>query len=104
MSQLNEIKCPHCGHWVVWNCRVDDKCPHCGEYLEEQRFAHAEQKRMAEEAKKKDDYFVIKDSDETITQIYKTFLNIFRWGAFYGIPVVFIIVGALVVIYGLVIL
>jgi hypothetical protein len=104
MSQLNEIKCSHCGHWVVWNCKVDDKCSHCGHYLDEGRLIQFQQKQAADEAKKNDDFFTVKDSDETLTQIYKTFLNIFRWGTFYGVPVIFIVVGAFVVVYGLILL
>lgn len=104
MSQINEIKCRNCGHWVTWNCRIDDKCPNCGAYLEPERYLHAEERKIAEEHKRTSGYLVIKDTDDNLTQIFKEFVNWLRWGTFYGISIIYVIIAIAVVLYGLVLL
>ncbi|HVV56507.1 MAG TPA: hypothetical protein VHC47_14325 [Mucilaginibacter sp.] len=101
---LNEIKCPHCGHWVTWHSHIDERCPNCGEYLEKDRFLHAQAKKADEESKRASGYLVISESDDTIVQIFKEFVNWLRWGTFFGISVIYFVIAIAVVIYGLILL
>ncbi len=99
MSQVNEIKCPHCGHWSQSTGNVDAKCPVCHELLEPERLAHEEEVKKAE-ARKKGYYLVINDSDETLTQIFKLFINSVRWSAYYMVMLFFIIIAVVMAIAG----
>jgi hypothetical protein len=101
MSQINEIKCPACGQWGQWTGKIDEKCEHCGGLLNPERFLYVEESRINEENQKKNDYFLVKDSDETIVQLFKIFLNPVRWGAFYGGAFVFILVAIMLVVFGM---
>jgi methionyl-tRNA synthetase len=101
MSQLSEIKCPHCEHWSVWTDKVDDKCTNCGEYLEPGRLAHREQMKVAD-AQRKNYYMEIKDTDETIVQLYKILINSVRWGAYYAVMLFFVFVAAILFVIGLI--
>ena len=101
MSQLSEIKCPHCGKWSPWTNKVDDKCSSCGQYLEPDRVAHHEQQKVAD-AQRKNYYMDIKESDETIVQLYKIFINSVRFGAYYVVMLFFVIVAAMLFIVGLI--
>ena len=101
MSQLNIVKCPKCEQWGNRAGKDDDKCEHCGEYLEPARFVHAEEVRV-EEDKRKDNYLVLKDSDETIVQLGKLFVNAMRWGSYFGAVLFFIAITVMLVIFGLI--
>jgi hypothetical protein len=101
MSQVSEIKCPHCNEWVQWSGKVDDKCVNCSEYLEPERFAYESEKRFTEDANKKKDFYVLRDSDETVTQLYKMFVNSFRVGSYYVMLLFVIFIAFLITIFGL---
>jgi hypothetical protein len=101
MSQVSEIKCPHCGEWNQLSGNIDDKCTHCSKHLEPERFMHESEKRLTEDANKKKDFYVLRDSDETITQLYKMFVNSFRAGAYYVMLLFAIFIAVLITIFGL---
>lgn len=101
MSQVSEIKCPGCGEWNTGTGKVDATCVKCNEYLEPELVTHEEEKKAAE-AQKQNYYMVIKDTDETIVQIFKLFINSVRWGAYYVVMLFFIFITVLLVIVGVV--
>jgi hypothetical protein len=100
MSLVSEIKCPECGHWSQSTGKADAKCSNCGAHLEPERFSHETTTAFAN-ANKKDDYFVVKDSDETITQIFKLFMNPLRWGSYYVALLFFILIAGMLAIFGI---
>jgi predicted RNA-binding Zn-ribbon protein involved in translation (DUF1610 family) len=101
MSQVSEIKCPHCGEWSQWTGKVDAKCVSCGQYIEPVRFVHDSEKKLAEDTNKKKDFYVLRDSDETITQLFKMFVNSFRFGSYYVMLLFVIFIAVLITIFGL---
>lgn len=101
MSQISEIKCHTCGEWSRWTGSISDRCPHCGEYFEPRRIQYAEERRITTENNKQNSYLVIHESDDPLVQIFKQFVNWLRWGTYYGISVIYIVIGILVVVYGL---
>lgn len=101
MSQVSEIKCPNCGEWSKSTDKVDEKCMNCGEYLEPERLSHESEKRLLAGADKTQSYYLIKDSDETIVQLFKLFINSFMWGSYYTMLLFFIFITALLVAFGL---
>jgi tRNA(Ile2) C34 agmatinyltransferase TiaS len=60
MTQIREIKCPHCGEWTMWKGQVDDRCFFCDEFLEPQRFSREVEKKVNRELLKENDYLFIK--------------------------------------------
>jgi hypothetical protein len=102
MSAVNEIKCPHCGKWTTWNCRIDDKCQECGEYLEPHRFSHAAEKKARKEDNKKTEYFAIKATDGPLTQEVKGFLQAFGWIVFYSEMAFYIGVTGVILVLGII--
>ncbi len=83
MTQIREIKCPHCGEWTLWNGEVDDRCLYCDEFLEPQRFSREVEKKIADEVKKENDYFAVRPADGPLMQRIKRSLNSFRWMVYY---------------------
>ena len=104
MSQVSEVKCPVCGEWSKWTSKIDEKCPSCGAYLDHGRLQYAEEKKMKTENSKKGSYLIIKDTDDPVMQILKQFVNWLRWGTFYGISVIVVVIAVMVVVYGLIML
>jgi hypothetical protein len=98
MSQVREIKCPHCGEWTMWNGLVDDRCLNCGEFLEPQRFSREIEKKISRELLKENDYFFIKPEDGAFKRWGKRFLNVLRWWAYYIQIAFFIFVTTLLVL------
>jgi hypothetical protein len=101
MSQVSEIKCPHCHEWVQWSGKVDDKCTNCNGYLEPERYRYESEKKLTEDTNKKKDFYVLRDSDETITQLFKMFVNSFRMGSYYVMLLFVIFIAVLISIFGL---
>ena len=83
MSQVSEIRCPHCGAWTMWQGHIDDRCISCGEFLETRRFSLEVEKRITRELKKDDDYFAPKPTDSPERKWFKSMFNSFRWGVYY---------------------
>lgn len=90
MSQVCEIKCPHCGEWTLWNGGIDDRCLYCGGFLEPQRFSREVEKKIVNAVRKENDYFAIKPGDGLFKQRIKHFLNSCRW-AFYYMEIAFFV-------------
>jgi hypothetical protein len=79
MSQVREIKCPHCGRWTLWNGGVDDRCLYCAEFIEPKRFSREVERKIRIEVAKERDYFFIKPTDNRLKRIIKRILNYIRW-------------------------
>ena len=101
MSQVREIKCPHCGEWTLWNGNVDDRCLFCNEFLEPQRFSREIEKKVVTEVKKENDYFALNPSDNYLKRRIKLLFNSFRWMVFYLQIAFFIFITAIIVLVSL---
>jgi hypothetical protein len=104
MSQISEVKCANCGQWSTWTGKVGERCPHCNQYLEPGRVLYAEEKRLITERNRDAGYLVIHENDDPIIKILKEFVNWIRWGTFYGISVIYIVIAIAIVLYGVAIL
>lgn len=102
MSQVRELKCPHCGEWTMWNGLVDDRCLNCSEFLEPQRFSREIEKKISTELLKENDYFFIKPEDGQLKRWCKAFLNLVRWWAYYVQIAFFIFVTTLLVLLSII--
>jgi|SRR5580704_5107491 hypothetical protein len=102
MSQIREIKCPHCGEWTLWNGDIDDRCLFCDEFLEPQRFSREVEKKINQDLLKENDYFFIKPTDGLIKRWCKRFLNWLRWWAYYVQIAFFIFVTLLLVLLSII--
>lgn len=102
MSQIREIKCPHCGEWTLWNGDIDDRCLFCDEFLEPQRFSREVEKKINQDLLKENDYFFIKPTDGLIKRLFKRFLNQLRWFAYYVQIAFFIFVTFLLVLLSII--
>ena len=98
MSQIREIKCPHCGEWTMWTGHVDDRCLFCDEFLEPQRFSREVEKKINTQLLKEDDYLFIKPEDGPFKRLCKQFLNGLRWWAYYLQIAFFVFVTAILVL------
>jgi hypothetical protein len=83
MSQVSEIKCPHCGEWTMWRDKVDDRCLFCGEFLEPKRFSREIEEKIITQLKKENDYFAVKPTDGPVKRQIKLFFNSVRWLVYY---------------------
>jgi len=101
MSQVSEVKCLSCGEWSKSTNKMDETCPHCHQYLNPERVHYTETNRINAELNKKNSYLVINDQDDPLVQMFKGFVNWLRWTTFYGISVMFFIVGIIVILFGL---
>ena len=101
MSQVSELKCPHCGEWTLWKGHIDDRCLYCGEFLEPNRFSREVEKKIVEEVKKENDYFALKPNDAPFIRRIKVFLNSFRWMVFYMQIAFFVFVTLIIVLISL---
>ena len=98
MTQVREIKCPHCGKWTMWTGEVDDRCLYCDEFLEPQRFSREVEKKIGKELTKENDYFFIKPTDGPVKRRIKLILNSFRWWVYYLQILFFIFISFLLVV------
>ena len=101
IMSVNEIKCPECGAWNQSTGMVDAKCTSCHEYLEPERLAHAEDVKIAE-ARRSNYYLEVSENDETLTQIFKIWINSIRWTAYYTVMLFFIFVASIIFIIGII--
>jgi len=102
MSQVREIKCPHCGQWTMWNGDIDDRCLYCDEFIEPQRFSREIEKKINTELLKENDFFFIKPGDGPFKRAYKRFFNSLRWVAYYVQIIFFLFVTLLLVLLSLI--
>lgn len=98
MSQVREIKCPHCGEWTMWNGNIDDRCLYCSEFLEPQRLPREVEKKINKQILAENDYFFIKSTDGPIKRWCKHLLNSMRWLAFYVQIAFFLLVTVMLVL------
>jgi hypothetical protein len=101
MTQVSEIRCPHCGNWTMWQGNVDDRCINCGEFLETRRFSREIEKRINKELKAEDDYFAIKPTDGPVKRLFKRTFNTFRWSMYYVQLVIFTLITILIFVISL---
>jgi predicted amidophosphoribosyltransferase len=104
MSQVSEIKCPVCEKWCNWTGKTDEKCPNCGELLDPEGFRYEEEKKILIEKSQYNRYLIIKDTDDTIVQMAKQFINWLKWTTFYGLSIVYVALGIIIVMFGLIML
>jgi hypothetical protein len=79
MTQVREIKCPHCGEWTMWQGDLDDRCLFCGEFLETRQFSREIEKRVNKQLLQEDDYLFIRPGDGPVKRWFKKLLNRVRW-------------------------
>jgi hypothetical protein len=103
MSQTSEIKCPACGQWNQGNNRMDETCTQCNSYLDPTRVEHAREQVLYEANRKKSDFLVVKEGDETIVEIFKIFMTPIRTATYYGVGLIFIVVAIALVVFGMVV-
>ncbi len=101
MTQIREIKCPHCGEWSLWHGQVDDRCLYCDEFLEPQRFSREVEKKINKELLKEYDYFFIKPTDGPVKRLFKRFINSFRWLMYYGQLAFFLFITLILLLIGI---
>lgn len=101
MSQVREIKCPHCGEWTLWKGQVDDRCLYCDEFLESNRFSREIEKKITDEIKKESDFFALKPDDSPFKRRTKLLLNSFRWTVYYLEIAFFIFITILLILLSL---
>lgn len=101
MSQIREIKCPHCGEWTLWNGEIDDRCLYCDGFLEPKRFSREVEKKIRKEVLKEEDYLFIKPGDGPFTKAVKSFLNFVRWWAYYLQIAFFVFISLILLLLGL---
>jgi hypothetical protein len=102
LTQVREIKCPHCREWTMWNGHVDDRCLFCGEFLEPNRFSREVEKKINIELLKEDDYLFVKPGDNLFMRLCKRVFNTLRWWAYYMQIAFFLFVTFLLVLISLV--
>ncbi|ASU33011.1 hypothetical protein [Mucilaginibacter xinganensis] len=98
MSQVREIKCPHCGEWTLWAGGIDDRCLYCDGFLETRRFSREVEKKVRAEVIKENDYFFINPNDSALKKNAKKILNSLRWWTFYLQIAFFVFVTLILVI------
>jgi len=101
MSQVREIKCPHCGEWTLWKGGIDDRCLYCNGFLEPQRFSREVEKKVNMELLKENDYLFINPGDGSFTRWYKSTLNSVRWMVYYVQLAFFLFATVLLVLLSL---
>jgi phage FluMu protein Com len=98
MSDVKEIKCPHCGEWTMWSGHIDDRCLYCNGFLETREYAIHIEKKIRKEVINEDDFLFINPNDGFFKRWLKQILNFVRWGGYYIAIVFFIVVTLLIVI------
>lgn len=101
MTQIREIKCPHCRQWTTWQGGVDDRCLHCGEFIEPNRFSREVEKRVNRQLLKEDGYLHTKPTDGELKREAKSFLRGLSWVVISLQVLFFVFVSALIVLISL---
>lgn len=73
-----EIKCPHCHEWTLWQGHIDDRCLYCGEFLKIEDFTKSVETKIQREVNKENDILFIKEDDSRLVKKLKTKLRPFR--------------------------
>ena len=101
MTQVREIKCPHCGEWTMWQGDLDDRCLFCGDFLETRRFSREVEKKVNKQLLIEDDYLFIRPGDGLIKRWFKKSLSRLRWIAIFLQIAFFLFVTILLVLISL---
>ena|ERR1700749_5073376 len=101
MTQIREIKCPHCRQWTIWQGDVDDRCLNCGEFIEPNRFSREVEQRVNKELLKEEGYLYVKSTDGEIKREAKGFLKGLSWVVISLQVLFFVFVSALIVLISL---
>ncbi|HVW98344.1 MAG TPA: hypothetical protein VHA56_20425 [Mucilaginibacter sp.] len=102
MSQVKEIKCPHCGKWTLWEGRIDDRCLYCDGFLETRQFSYEVEQRARRQAMREDDYFFVRPGDGLLKRWGKRILNTLRWWTIFMQVAFFVIVTIIIVLISLI--
>lgn len=85
MTQISEIKCPHCTQWTTWTGKIDEKCQYCHGILDPHRFSHEAEKHIKKpENPKKAHFFSPNPKDGSVKRELKSLLNSMGWIFFYS--------------------
>ena len=98
MSQVREIRCPHCGKWTLWQGDIDDRCFFCDGFLETHQFSIQVEKKIRKEVILENDYFFVNPGDGFFLRHGKNFFNALRWFIIYFQIAIFIFVTLIIVI------
>jgi hypothetical protein len=98
MSQVREIKCPHCGKWTLWQGDIDDRCFYCDGFLETHQFSIQVEKKIRKEVIVENDYFFVNPDDGFFKKWAKIIFNRLRWGLIYFQIAIFIVVTLIIVL------
>jgi hypothetical protein len=98
MSQVREIKCPHCGEWSLWKGDIDDRCFFCDGFLETHQFSIEVEKKIRKEIITENDIFFVKPTDGTFLRIIKPILSQLRWWGIYLQIAFFVFVTVIIVL------
>ncbi len=79
MTQVREIKCPHCGEWTMWTGGLDDRCLFCDGFLETRRFSREIEKKVNKQLLAENDYLFISPSDGAFKRWFKRSVSRVRW-------------------------
>lgn len=101
MTQVREIKCPHCREWTMWTGGLDDRCISCGELLETRQFAREVERKVNKQLQTEDDYLFIRPGDSPAKRWFKKLLNRARWAAILLQIAFFLFVTGLLVLISL---
>ncbi len=83
MSQVSEVKCPHCKEWTLWRGHIDDRCLYCNHFLDPQRFSREVERKIRREVVAESDLFFLKPEDGPTKRRLKIYFNSFRWWVYY---------------------
>jgi sarcosine oxidase delta subunit len=83
LTNKQEIKCPHCHKWTLWQGHIDDRCLYCGEFLEIENFTKSVETKIKREVKKEEDFLFVRDEDSPFVKKLKTRLRPIRRIIFY---------------------
>jgi DNA-directed RNA polymerase subunit RPC12/RpoP len=73
MAPENEIKCPACGKWSVWEQKETDTCIHCGAIL--RPISDAERENIQKRREVEYVNVPINDSDALVVKLFKHVFN-----------------------------
>lgn len=97
MSQVREIKCPHCGKWTLWDGGIDDRCLNCNGFLETRAFSREVERKIRDDAAREKNILIIRPGDGLLTRLGKRLLNALRWWTIIMQVTFFVVVTIIIV-------
>ena len=98
MSQVREIKCPHCGQWTMWDGKIDDRCLHCDGFLETRQFSRDVERKIRDDARREKSILIIRPEDGLLKRLGKRLLNALRWWTIIMQILFFVVVTIIIVL------